>query len=419
MRATTQPTFRSAGRTSPSDLDNPFGASPHLGHIVGVVRVLRWFVSLLAAVMALAIVPRTVIARDAEAVFRNNLSVLSDRADNVAHSLTSGVSMKDFSTGSDRFDGEWVLGTHQMASLGLTQLLLANPKRADLHVRWLPAIRRSSEVLLEEDTRRFATNAWNSDALQSLDDPVGRDAWIGYVALALGLHRLVDPEFPHGPIHDRIIATLKSRIEQSPTSIIATYPGETYPVDNAACIAAIAIWGTATGTDQSAFVEEWTAEFERSYVEPTSGFVRQATDTPDYGTPRGSGTALSAYFLGFVDRALSEKLFRALIKNGKQEVFGMATIREYPDGFAGTGDIDSGPVILGASVSATGFAIGSAKRFGDLGSFRQLHRTAELFGMPYRSAHGKGFVVGGPLGDAILLAMDTAGDAPSRVRSLP
>lgn len=177
--------------------------------------------------------------------------------------------------------------------------------------------------------------------------------------------------------------------------------------------------GNRHGTDRSAFVEEWTTEFERSYVEPTSGFVRQATDTPGYGTPRGSGTALSAYFLGFVDSALSEKLFRALINNAKLEVFGMATIREYPDGFAGTGDIDSGPVILGSSVSATGFAIGSANRFGDLGSFHRLHRTAELFGMPYRSANGKGFVVGGPLGDAILLAMDTVGDVPSRVQSLP
>lgn len=96
----------------------PSEGPPYLGRSVSVVGVFRWFVSLLAAVVALAIVPRTVVARDAGAVFRNDLSVLSDRADNVAHSITSGVRMKDFSTGSDRFDGEWVLGTHQMASLG-------------------------------------------------------------------------------------------------------------------------------------------------------------------------------------------------------------------------------------------------------------------------------------------------------------
>lgn len=373
------------------------------------MRVLRWLVSLLAAAATLAVVPRAVIARDADSIFHGDLSVLIGRADQVANAVTSGVSTKDFSTGSERFDGEWALGTHQMAILGLSQLLLANPKRTDLRDRWLPAIRRASDVLLDPQTRAFGTSAWNSDALDALGEQTGRDAWLGYVGLALGLHRLIDPAFSHTDIHDRIVRSLKARIERSPTGLIATYPNETYPVDNAACIAAIAVWGRSTGINESSFVRSWVQAFEHNFVEPRSGFVRQATDTPNVGTPRASGTALTAYFLGFADDGPARKLFSALKNHGDRDLLGFSTIREYPKGFEGTGDIDSGPVILGASVSATGFAIASAKRFGDAGLFHRLHRTAELFGMPYRGGRGKGFVVGGPLGDAILLAMDSAG----------
>ena len=55
----------------------------------------------------------------------------------VAESITSGVGTADFSTGSPRFDGEWALGTYQMAALGLSQVVLAHP---ELHEELRPAL---------------------------------------------------------------------------------------------------------------------------------------------------------------------------------------------------------------------------------------------------------------------------------------
>ena len=81
----------------------------------------------------------------------------------------------------------------------------------------------------------------------------------------------------------------------------------------------------------------------------------------------------------------------------------------------GAGDIDSGPVVLGFGVSASGFAIGASRAHGDRETFTGLYATAHLFGAPWDEDGSRTYATGGPIGDAILFAMLTA----PRVGSLP
>jgi hypothetical protein len=370
------------------------------------VKILRTLIALIVALAVLVTVPRQLVGRNSDALFRGDLGEVLPLADQVANSVTSGVTTTAFSTGSKRFDGEWAFGTHQMAVLGLSQVLLAHPNRPDLANRYLPAIRRASEVLLDPTTRAFGTEAWGSDAFEHLDDP-DRDAWLGYVALALSVHRQVDPNFPHVELHDKLIGALRKRIEANPTGLFQTYPNETYPVDVSASVAAIAVHGRQSRSTNE-FVNTWLEQFRDRYLDGDTGYLMQSTNGTVRGIPRGSGTSLSAYFLGFADRSTAEAMFQALRKEGDRDLFGFSTIREFPEGVQGSGDIDSGPVIFGSSVSATGFTLASARRFEDRQLFRRLNNTASLWGVPFTSAHGKGHAVGGPLGDAILLAMYTA-----------
>jgi hypothetical protein len=373
---------------------------------------LRTPVALLVAVLVLFTVPRRLVGRDAAGLYQGDLSLLIPRGDQVAHEVLTGFDATDFDTGDARFNGEWAFGTNQMVVLGLSQIILAHPERADLRTRWLPAIRRSTENLLSPSTRAFGTTAWGNDALDALDDLSSRDAWLGYVALALSMHRLVDPAFPHAEIHDRLIKTLRARIETSATGLFQTYPGETYPVDVSASVGAIALHAKATGGNVTTFVARWVSAMRTRFVDPKSGYLAQSAVGDQAGIPRASGTAFAAYMVGFADRTFAKELFDALRRNGDTELIGFSTIDEYPDGVQGTGDIDSGPVILGASTSGTGFTIASARRFHDRALFTRLHRTATLVGLPFSNGNRKGYAVGGLLGDAILLAMDTAGDLP-------
>lgn len=351
------------------------------------------------------------VGSDADALFDGDLSVILPRADHVA--ATADVRPSDFFTGAARFDGEWALMTHVMAVLALSQIIGEHPQRPDLLERYRSAMARSTAALLTPDMRAFGTSAWGSDALASLDDDAPRDAWLCYVAAALSAHRAVDPSFEPVELHDRIVAALTRRIARAPNGLLETYPGETYPADVSACIAAIAIDARRRGEDPAPMVTAWSDGLAAAALDPESGYLAQSMNGGVPGAPRGSGTAFVGYFLGLSGSSLPSTLWDGGLARGERTLVGFGAIREHGRDDDG-GDIDSGPVILGVSVSATGFSLGVARQRGDRDVFARLHRTASLFGVTYASEHGTAFATGGALGNAILLAMETA--PPLRAR---
>jgi len=123
---------------------------------------------------------------------------------------------------------------------------------------------------------------------------------------------------------------------------------------------------------------------------------------------RGSGSALGAYFAAFASPELASSLHLAVKRHLTRAPLGFGMVREYIQGSDGPGDIDSGPLVAGMSISATGFSLASARVAGDFEHFEAVYRTAYLFGAPTRAQSGVEFVSGGPLGNALMLALMTA-----------
>jgi hypothetical protein len=316
----------------------------------------------------------------------------------------------DRPTGTNRFAGEWALVTHQMTALGLAQLCLAHPDWKP----WLaPVVTLAATKSFLVEMRDFGTRAWHGeDAMASLPGEHGH-AYLAYAALALGMARLVDPAFPPALAreHDALIAAYERRLLASRTGLIETYPGEAYPTDVAAVAAAIAIHGRVTHVSHEAVLRAWAEHVRAVQIDPASGLVVQRMDAVTgaaHDAPRASGTGLAAYFAGFADRGVAEQLTNGLLQQ-ESTVLGFSAIREYPAGHDGGGDIDSGPVILGMSVSASGFALAPARAFGHEDAFVRLYRTTELFGLSVSDGDRRRFAVGGPIGNALLLAFLTSG----------
>lgn len=309
----------------------------------------------------------------------------------------------------NRFAGEWALVTHQMTALGLAQIVLAHPEWKSSYA---PTMRIAALRSFLPEMRDFGTRAWHGeDALASLAGDNGH-AYLAYPALAVGMARLVDPAgFPSDVVraHDALIAAYERRLLASPTGLIETYPGESYPTDVAAVAAAIAVHGRVTGLDHSRVLAHWARRVRAVQIDAESGFVHQrmAVDGTPRDVPRGSGTGLAAWYAGFVDRSLAVELTGALLAH-ERTFFGFGAVAEFGEQ-VGHGDIDSGPVVLGVSVAATGFSLAPFKAFGHRHAFTRLYRTTTLFGLPTRRSESLCFRTGGPIGNALLLAMLTSG----------
>jgi hypothetical protein len=288
---------------------------------------------------------------------------------------------------------------------------------------------RCLDAMLTPAARAFDRDAWSLDALASTNERAGssRDhghvAYLGYAGLALGLHRLVVPSSRFDARHDAIAGALARRFAASPTGFVETYPNEVYPVDNAAALGALALHARATHAARSPGFVRGLEAIRTHAISADSGLVAQAVDAAT-GAPRdpgrGSGSALAAYFLAYADPAMSASLYRAVHRELFRTIIGFGVVLEHPsdcEKCKGRVDIDSGPVVFGFGVSATGFAIGASRAHDDRDAFASLYATAHLFGAPFDEGQVRTFATGGPLGDAILFAMLTAPHAATLTRT--
>jgi hypothetical protein len=364
----------------------------------------RFVVVALAVAAALATVPRAAAGRDAGAWLAGDLATQDSLARTVMRAELDARGAMFYRTGADRFDGQSAIAIHQMTLLGLGQILLAHPeKRAE----YLPAMRRAAEALADPATLAYAAKVYGHHGVVAMRAGEGH-AYLGYINLGLGMLRLFDPAHPLARVHDRITDELARRLDGSPTGMIETYPGETWPPDVAAVAGSIGLHARATGVDRSAMLARWAARFEACAVDRASGMLVQrlasGTCTP-VDAPRGSGTAVASYFLAFAAPELSRTLYASLERGG---ALGFAGVREYARGRSGPGDTNAGPIVFGMSVGASGFALGAARVHGDGDGFRALYRSTRLLGMPTTRGGALTFTAGGALGNALLLAMLTA-----------
>jgi hypothetical protein len=97
---------------------------------------------------------------------------------------------------------------------------------------------------------------------------------------------------------------------------------------------------------------------------------------------------------------------------------GLGALKENSDG-SWIGDIDSGPVVFGASTSGTGFGIGCAKAAHDSEFLSEMLMTAEVVGSTIDWNGKRHYLLAPLVGEAIMLAMKstTAWDGRYVVKS--
>ncbi|MFR9752478.1 hypothetical protein ACL02S_15785 [Nocardia sp. 004] len=390
------------------------GESDQLGaSITRFRRPLAILVGIVVAMSVVSLLPSWWCGRDADKWLRGDPAQVRGLAEELMAFEVEDDRLRDTGSGAV-IDGMWGLLTHQMTALGLAQVCLEHPEWRE---RYAPIVTRAAAKSLLPEMRTVFTTAWHGeDGSAHLDSPHGH-AYLAYPALALGMARLVDPAFPADLAirHDALIASYERRLLDSPTGLLDTYPGEAYPTDVAAVAAAIAVHGRATGVDHTAVLSHWAQQVRAKQIDRDTGLILQRMDVDGHAldAPRASGTGLAAYFAGFADRALAEELATGLFRQ-QRSFLGFSAIREYGDGYHGAGDLDSGPLILGISVAATGFALAPARSLGHHDMFTRLYRTADLTGLPLWSGTRLRFATGGTVGNALLLAFLTSGPELAR-----
>jgi len=307
---------------------------------------------------------------------------------------------------------------------GLMNVYVAEPARRDEVLELL------DEVVRRAKSPRVAPSDLADhrpvDASVRLDD---HNLYFSHLAVILGVRRLVgcdgarrDRSCTVDPRDDalqlRLVNHLRERTLASPLHHAPSYPdSDMWPADQSVTLLAFRLYDEAFGTrllDEPlagylATMEEHTDPatqlFHSAVIDPTTPNVSVAADYAT--TPRGCAASWTQLYLGQVAPDVARAQYTHYRAQMSADVLGFGGFREWPAGRARGMDTDSGPIVLGVGMAATGLGLGPARLFGDVDRYATIRRTALTFGIPsWIPSHG--YVTAPVLGEAILFHGRTA-----------
>ncbi|MFI5491410.1 hypothetical protein [Actinoplanes sp. NPDC051859] len=218
-------------------------------------------------------------------------------------------------------------------------------------------------------------------------------------------------------------AALARAFDAAPTPYLTAYPGQAWPVDSTVAIASLRLHDKLFPPRYGGTVARWLAGV-RTRLDPATGLLPHTVD-PATGAPtsvaRGTSQSMILRFLTDIDPTFAREQylhFRALFVTRPLRL-GPA-VREFPPGSPGSGDVDSGPLVWGVSLSATAVTLGAARVQGDEGLADSLADYGELAGVPVTTPWTKRYAAGQlPIGDAFLAWSKTARPWVSAPQSAP
>ncbi|MFI6080970.1 hypothetical protein ACIBBB_08325 [Streptomyces sp. NPDC051217] len=207
-------------------------------------------------------------------------------------------------------------------------------------------------------------------------------------------------------------AVLGAAFDGAESPYLTAYPGQAWPVDSTVAVASLRLHDTLLPARFSGTVERWL-DGVRQRLDPRTRLLPHRV-SPDTGDPlevaRGTSQSIIQRFLVDIDPAFAREQYTLFRDQYVVSPLGLGpTTREYPEGMDGPADVDSGPLPLGVSLSATVVTLGAAQVRGDATLAEGIANYGELLGVPVSTPWTKRYALGLlPIGDAFVAWSKTA-----------
>jgi hypothetical protein len=307
--------------------------------------------------------------------------------------------------------------SHALYGLAWADVGLRQPDGAPLRVQALNEARRALAAL--------DTPAGRAPFAAGLDPPYGV-FYVGWTSRLRGAVLRLQSADERDPADvtrfTADCAALARAFAASASPFLPAYPGQAWPVDSTVAVAALRLHDTILPPRYAATIQAWLAAAQ-ARLDPATGLLPHRTDLAT-GQPlegaRGSSLSVMMRFLPEIDPAWGAAQYTAFRRQFVTTVAGLPGVREYPLGTEGAGDVDSGPLLAGVSLSASAVTLGAAFAQGDRELADPLLHTGEVLGLPLAWGETKRYALGQvPVGDAFLVWAKTALPADAPANDLP
>ena len=311
-----------------------------------------------------------------------------------------------------QFQGEWALYSCSMLSASLVNLAQIYPEtKADAVVQ----IDTLIKMVMSRELRAYDRERWYEDPLMTLDGNNSHVSYLSHLAWMIAGYKHVGGDGRYDELYHSLCETMNRRLLFSPGMNLETYPGESvYIPDMLVAIVALQLYSKQNNGKYADTVDMWLENMQKKHLEDGTGLIASmvaySSNEPNCLIVKGSYTALSCYYLTFIDEDFARDQydkFKALFLK-KRPITGFKEYDYKSPIFAF--DIDAGFILMGLSPTGTAFGLGPVTYFGDTDIRKKILKTAEIAGSTVSFGHKSHYLLADValVGEAIALAMRTA-----------
>jgi hypothetical protein len=182
------------------------------------------------------------------------------------------------------------------------------------------------------------------------------------------------------------------------------YGSASWPSDVLLCVASLSLHDKLFPAKYDSTIKNWIKKVKKNL--DTHGLIPHAAYSKN-GIPiqmaRGSSQSLMLIFLKEVNDEFATQQFEIYKRLFIDYKFGLTGLREYPIGETGSGDIDSGPVVMGFGAAATIVGVQTFALYNEYNISLKMRNAIEAFGFPFTSHNKKVYLFGQlPMADAFI-----------------
>jgi len=189
---------------------------------------------------------------------------------------------------------------------------------------------------------------------------------------------------------------LAAAFRVTPSLHLDAYPGQAWPCDNVTALASLRLHDELFGSRHHEIIDAWVAGTKRN-LDPSTGMIAHQCDVRTGRSlvpPRASTQVYIHALLPELSAGFAREQYARFRSAFVSDWLGYLPVREYPHGISGRGDVDTGPLILGISPSATTVSIAAARANGDCELAERSVILSETVGFPWTSGGEKSFGFG-------------------------
>ena len=289
------------------------------------------------------------------------------------------------------------------AALGFMNVAAASPNHPE-----------ETSTLMQEIYRRAVSPDVSPykkapEDIQKLGD---NNLYLSHLNLILGASCTVSKQPFHDKLHRRITEHLVKRSLAHESGVARSYPQyPRFPADQAATLASLYLYDSCYGTTLAEKpIARWLGYMRAHASNKKTGLHISSVSSgfPDSRLPRGCALSWTILYMSQFAPDEARELYTRYRRHYYKHIAGWGGFREYPKGIDRAMNADSGPIVFGMGVAASGLGIGAARMFRDRRAYVSIMRTAASVGLPPLSLAGRHYLLSPLLGEAILFHGVTA-----------